>query len=67
MLDSYTSNMCMNSWGRPSFARAMIEVSSINALKEKVVVAIPKLNGNGFSCNEIRVEYEWKPPRRSIC
>lgn len=26
MLDSYTSSMCANAWGRPSYARAMIEV-----------------------------------------
>lgn len=37
MLDSYTSNMCINAWGRPSFDRAMVEVSAENPLKEKVV------------------------------
>lgn len=62
MLDSYTSNMCADSWGRPSFARAMIEVSSLNPLKEKIVVATPKENGKDYIRNEIRVEYEWKPP-----
>lgn len=67
MLDSYTSNMCVESWGRPSIARAMVEVSSLNPLKEKIVVATPTIIGNNYVRNEIRVEYEWKPPRRSIC
>lgn len=26
MLDSYTSTMCMKSWGRSNYARAMIEL-----------------------------------------
>ncbi|GKG37255.1 hypothetical protein Tco_0447428, partial [Tanacetum coccineum] len=26
MLDSYTSDMCMQSWGRSSYARVMIEL-----------------------------------------
>ncbi|GJW40775.1 phloem protein 2-like protein [Tanacetum coccineum] len=38
MLDSYTSDMCMQSWGREGF----------------------------YTCN-IRVEYEWKPPRYACC
>ncbi|GKC62668.1 hypothetical protein Tco_1095266, partial [Tanacetum coccineum] len=38
MLDSYTSDMCMQSWGR---------------------------EGN-YTCN-IRVEYEWKPPKCASC
>ncbi|GKD12998.1 hypothetical protein Tco_1197405, partial [Tanacetum coccineum] len=40
MLDFYTSDICMQSWGRSSYARAMIE---------------------------LRVVYEWKPPRRTCC
>lgn len=67
MLDSYTSNMCVESWGRLSFARAMLEVSSLNELKDKLVVAIPKLECGGCIRNQIRVEYEWKPPRCSHC
>nr|GEX15404.1 hypothetical protein [Tanacetum cinerariifolium] len=38
MLDSYTSDMCMQSWGREGH----------------------------HACN-VRVEYEWKPPRCSFC
>lgn len=67
MLDSFTSNMCVKAWERPSFARAMLEVSSENSLKEKVVIAIPKLDSFGLTKFEIKVEYEWKPPRCSVC
>nr|GEY07481.1 hypothetical protein [Tanacetum cinerariifolium] len=38
MLESYTSDMCMQSWGREGH----------------------------YTCN-VRVEYEWKPPRCSSC
>ncbi|GJV09457.1 zinc knuckle CX2CX4HX4C containing protein [Tanacetum coccineum] len=41
MLDGYTSNMCINSWGRNSYARALIEVSAKTALLDSIVVAIP--------------------------
>lgn len=57
----------MDAWGRPSFARAMIEVSSMNDLKEKIVVGTPKLHGDELIRTEIKVEYEWKPPRCSLC
>jgi hypothetical protein len=49
MLDSYTSTMCVKSWGRNSYARALVEVSSINELMDHVVVAIPYPNGLGHS------------------
>lgn len=67
MFDSYTSNMCMKAWGRPSFARVMIEVSSENVLKDKIVVAIPKLDVMGYTKCDIKVKYEWKPPRCAFC
>ncbi|GJU37055.1 copia protein [Tanacetum coccineum] len=43
MLDSYTSDMCMQSWGRSSYARAMIERRADLELKDNIVVAMPKL------------------------
>lgn len=63
MLDSYTSLMCVNAWGRPSYVRAMIEVSVVNALCEKVVVATPCIDEIGcFTKDVVRVEYERKRP-----
>ncbi|PWA95915.1 histone-fold protein [Artemisia annua] len=63
MLDSYTSSMCVKSWGQNSYSRALIEVSSLDALMDHVVVAIPFSNGLGHSLVRIDIEYEWKPPR----
>ncbi|GJZ22325.1 hypothetical protein Tco_0559364 [Tanacetum coccineum] len=45
MLDSYTSDMCIQSWGRSSYARALIEIRSDVKLKDTIVVAMPKLTG----------------------
>lgn len=67
MLVSYTSTMCVKSWGRNSYARALVEVSSINKLMDHVVVAIPFPNGLGHSLERIEIEYEWQPPRCDVC
>ncbi|GKC00019.1 hypothetical protein Tco_0986155 [Tanacetum coccineum] len=48
MLDSYTSDMCIQSWGRSSYARALIEIRSDVKLKDTIVVAMPKLTGRGI-------------------
>ncbi|XP_021979837.1 uncharacterized protein LOC110875955 [Helianthus annuus] len=66
-LVSYTADMCMENWGRTSFARAMIEVSADNELKDHIVVAIPKLDEGGYVTEKVKVEYEWKPQRCSEC
>nr|GEU76082.1 hypothetical protein [Tanacetum cinerariifolium] len=39
MLDSYTSDMCMQSWGKSSYVRAMIMLLADVELKETIVVA----------------------------
>ncbi|GKD19336.1 RNA-directed DNA polymerase, eukaryota, reverse transcriptase zinc-binding domain protein [Tanacetum coccineum] len=67
MLDSYTCNMCMQSWGRSSYARAMIEFQAGIKLKYTIMVVVPKLVGEGFYMCTILVDYEWKPPRCSSC
>ncbi|GKD40134.1 zinc knuckle CX2CX4HX4C containing protein [Tanacetum coccineum] len=51
MLDSYTSAMCNYSWGRSSFAWCLIKVNSK-----------ADLTGDGFTKENIRVEYEWRLP-----
>nr|GEU31679.1 hypothetical protein [Tanacetum cinerariifolium] len=38
MLDSYTADMCMQSWGRSSYARAMIELRDDVELKDNIMV-----------------------------
>ncbi|GJZ92101.1 cytokinin dehydrogenase 3-like protein [Tanacetum coccineum] len=67
MLDSYTSDMCMQSWGRSSYARVMIELRAKVELKDNIVVAMPKITKEGHYICNVRVEYEWKPPRRLSC
>ncbi|GJR25236.1 hypothetical protein Tco_1101468 [Tanacetum coccineum] len=67
MLDSYTSSMCLNSWGKCTYARALIEVSAENELMESLVIAIPVGKDKGHTLATIDVEYEWKPPRCSTC
>ncbi|GJS76293.1 cytokinin dehydrogenase 3-like protein [Tanacetum coccineum] len=66
-LDSYTSDMCMQSWGRSSYARVMIKLRADVELKDNIFVAMPKITREGhYTCN-VCVEYEWKPPRYSSC
>ncbi|GKB68838.1 putative reverse transcriptase domain-containing protein [Tanacetum coccineum] len=67
MLNSYTSDMCMQSWGRSSYARVMIELRVDVELKDNIIMAMPKITREGhYTCN-VSVEYEWKPPRCSSC
>ncbi|GKC27717.1 hypothetical protein Tco_1035011 [Tanacetum coccineum] len=67
MLDACTSDMCLNPWGRKSFARILIELNSENAVMESIVVAIPLPKGKGYYLEALNVEYEWWPPRCSKC
>ncbi|GKC14268.1 retrotransposon protein, putative, ty1-copia subclass [Tanacetum coccineum] len=67
MLDSYTTDMCLQSWGMSSYGRVMIELRADVELKDNIVVAMPKNNGKGFYTCNVRVEYEWKPPRCAYC
>ncbi|GJX93820.1 retrotransposon protein, putative, ty1-copia subclass [Tanacetum coccineum] len=58
MIDSYTSDMCMQSWGRSSYVRFMIKLRADVELKDNIVVAMPKITKEGhYTCN-VRVEYE---------
>ncbi|XP_021994626.1 uncharacterized protein LOC110891242 [Helianthus annuus] len=66
-LDSYTTSMCLDSWGRSSFARALVEISADNEYKEVIVIAVPDLEGDGFVKEKMYVEYEWCPHRCSLC
>ncbi|GJR66338.1 hypothetical protein Tco_0012403 [Tanacetum coccineum] len=67
MLDSFTFDICMQSWDRSSYTRAMIKLRADVELKYTIVVAMHKLVMKGFCTFIIRVEYEWKPPRCACC
>lgn len=58
MLDAYMANMCLESWGRNTYARALIEVSSQQAPLESLVIAILLIDEHGYSFETIDLEYE---------
>lgn len=61
MLDSYTNTMCLESWGRSSYARALIEINASSDFRDTIVLAFPKLVGEGYTKVTIPIEYEWEP------
>nr|GFB77832.1 zinc knuckle CX2CX4HX4C [Tanacetum cinerariifolium] len=65
MLDAHTSTVCQKSWGRNTYAHALIDVSALTTLKESIVVAVPYLDEFGYSLEMVDVEYEWQPPRKN--
>ncbi|GJR45982.1 PAC motif-containing protein [Tanacetum coccineum] len=67
MLDSYTSSMCIESLGRSSFARCLIEINADDVLKESLTMSVPLIEGLGFIIEIVNIEYEWKPPRYDLC
>ena len=52
----------VDSWGRISYARGLVEVCSNSELKKEVSMVIPLEGDNGHSTKIICVEYEWTPP-----
>nr|GFB90887.1 hypothetical protein [Tanacetum cinerariifolium] len=62
MLDSYTSSMCIESWGRSSFSRCLIEINAKDVLPESLTIGVPLIENTGFN-----IEYEWKPPYCDLC
>ncbi|GJT61265.1 retrotransposon protein, putative, ty1-copia subclass [Tanacetum coccineum] len=50
-----------------SYARAMIELRAEVELKDNIMAPMPKITGEGYYTCNIRVEYEWKPPRCACC
>ncbi|GJT39899.1 hypothetical protein Tco_0939764 [Tanacetum coccineum] len=67
MLDTYTSTMCLKSWGRNTYARELVEVSSKTDLLDLVVMAITFQDRSGHFMETIDIEYEWRPPRCDTC
>ncbi|GJR59135.1 hypothetical protein Tco_1501297, partial [Tanacetum coccineum] len=67
MLDSYTSSMCLESWGHTDYDHALIDIRVDRELKEDMVIAIPNVKDDGEVLQTVRVEYEWEPPRYGVC
>ncbi|GKB16966.1 hypothetical protein Tco_0850889 [Tanacetum coccineum] len=51
MLDYYTFDMCLQSWGMSSYARVMIEIRADIELKDNIVEECPKNIGLGMAKN----------------
>lgn len=58
MLDSYTNIMCLESWGRSSYARALIEINALNEFCDNLVLVVPKLVREGYTKETIHIKYE---------
>nr|GEX44423.1 hypothetical protein [Tanacetum cinerariifolium] len=67
ILDSYTNSMCLEFWGRSSYARILIEINACNDFSDHLVMVVPNLKGNGYTKEIIRIKYEWEPPHCSTC
>ncbi|GJY66040.1 zinc knuckle CX2CX4HX4C containing protein [Tanacetum coccineum] len=67
MLDSYTNSMCLESWGRSSYARILFKIDAYNDFYDIMVMAVPNFEGPRYTKETIRVEYEWIPHRCHTC
>nr|GEV05083.1 hypothetical protein [Tanacetum cinerariifolium] len=56
MLDSYASDMCIQSLGRSSYASAMIELRADAELKDNIIVAMHKITREGYYTCNIRIK-----------
>ncbi|KAJ9536681.1 hypothetical protein OSB04_un000154 [Centaurea solstitialis] len=66
-MDACTSSMCDKSWGRPGFAKVLVEAWAVGELKRELQVLIPSLSGGEDSRVTINVEYDWEPTQCSHC
>ncbi|GJY37344.1 hypothetical protein Tco_0422722 [Tanacetum coccineum] len=44
-----------------------LDIMDDRGLKDTMVIVVPCLEGKGGVLHNVRVEYEWKPPRCGIC
>nr|GEU30618.1 hypothetical protein [Tanacetum cinerariifolium] len=65
--DLKKSKYVLKSWGKSTYARALIKVSAANELLDSLVIVIPIDKDNGHTLATIDVEYEWNPPPCATC
>nr|GEY34702.1 hypothetical protein [Tanacetum cinerariifolium] len=63
MVDSYAMFVCLQSWDRMDYARALIDIRADQELKEDMVIAILNVEDDGEVLHMVRVKYEWETPR----
>ncbi|KAJ9536237.1 hypothetical protein OSB04_un000586 [Centaurea solstitialis] len=66
-MDACTASMCDKAWGRPGFAKVLVEVWAVGELKREVQVVIPSLTGGGDTSVNVQVEYIWEPTQCTHC
>ncbi|KAJ9536403.1 hypothetical protein OSB04_un000416 [Centaurea solstitialis] len=66
-MDACTASMCDKAWGRPGFAKVLIETWAVGELKRELQVVIPSLSGGDDVRVKVRVEYIWEPLQCSHC
>ncbi|KAJ9536012.1 hypothetical protein OSB04_un000818 [Centaurea solstitialis] len=66
-MDACTASMCDKAWGRPGFAKVLIDTWAVGELKRELQVLIPDLTGSQEARVTIRVEYLWEPSQCSHC
>ncbi|KAJ9561754.1 hypothetical protein OSB04_006914 [Centaurea solstitialis] len=66
-MDACTASMCDKAWGRPGFAKVLIETWAVGELKRELQVVIPSLSGGDDTTVKIKVEYLWEPLQCSHC
>ncbi|KAJ9561591.1 hypothetical protein OSB04_006751 [Centaurea solstitialis] len=66
-MDACTASMCDNKWGRPGFAKVLVDVWATGELRKELEVIIPHLHDDGTDKIKIGVEYLWEPLQCSHC
>ncbi|KAJ9536674.1 hypothetical protein OSB04_un000147 [Centaurea solstitialis] len=66
-MDSATAAMCDKSWGRPGFAKVLVDTWATGDLKREIDVEVPSLQGEDSAVVKVRVEYIWEPAQCNHC
>ncbi|KAJ9536330.1 hypothetical protein OSB04_un000493 [Centaurea solstitialis] len=66
-MDAATASMCDRAWGRPGFAKVLVDTWAVGELKREIDVVIPSVNGEADTVAKVRVEYIWEPIQCNHC
>ncbi|KAJ9536688.1 hypothetical protein OSB04_un000161 [Centaurea solstitialis] len=66
-MDSATASMCDRAWGRPGFAKVLVEAWATGDLKREIEVVVPSITGENEVIVKVKVEYDWEPTQCSHC
>ncbi|KAJ9536540.1 hypothetical protein OSB04_un000292, partial [Centaurea solstitialis] len=66
-MDSATASMCDKAWGRPGFAKVLIDTWAVGDLKREIEVVVPSLDGGSDARVKVTVEYLWEPVQCNHC